>query len=111
MNEPKHKPEPSLDEVYKLAKDNNRMLRAMRREAFIGGIFKIVFWLLLFVVIPYLVYVWYLQPYLDQVLSLYQQAGTQAGQVNDAVNQLKGASEGLSGIQQFFEQFLPSGTK
>lgn len=100
-----------LEEMYVLTKDNNRMLHAMRREAFIGGILKFVWWVLIIIVLPYLVYVWYLQPYLDQVLSVYQQVQGQAGQVNDAVNQLQGASEGLSGIQKLFEQFFPSGGK
>ena len=100
-----------MEEVYKLAKENNRMLRAMRREAFVGGIIKFVWWILILIVIPYFVYVWYLQPYLDQVLSLYEQAQGQAGQVNDAVNQLKESASGLSGIQKFIEQFLPAGSK
>lgn len=103
--------EKKLEEMYALTKDNNRMLRAMRREAFIGGILKFVWWILIIIVIPYLVYVWYLQPYLEQVLSVYQQAQGQAGQVNTALNQLTDATEGLSGIQKLFGQFFPGGTK
>ena len=81
------------------------MLRAMRRDAFVGGILKIVWWILILIVIPYLVYVWYLEPYLDQVLAVYQQAGAQAGQVNDAVNQLKEASGGLSWLKNLLSKF------
>lgn len=105
VDERKEKAQLTTDELYKLVKENNRMLRAMRRDAFIGGIFKIVWWVLVLVVIPYLIYVWYLQPYLEQALSLYTQAQGQAGQVNDAVNQLKGVGESVSGLQRLLENF------
>ena len=111
MNEQKQKPESATDDMYRLVKENNHMLRTMRREAFVGGIIKFVWWILILIVIPYFVYVWYLQPYLEQALSIYQQAQGQAGQVNDAVNQLKESASGLSGIQKFIEQFLPAGSK
>ncbi len=37
----------TLEEVYRLAKENNRMLRAMRRSAFFGTLLRIAIWVLI----------------------------------------------------------------
>jgi hypothetical protein len=57
-------------ELLDLARDNNRMLRAMRRSAFIGGIIKFIFWILILIVIPYFTWL-YIQPYLDAAIGQY----------------------------------------
>ena len=65
-----------LTENLALTKDNHRMLRAMRRDAWFGFVGKIIFWVAL-IVIP----LYFLQPYLtmlptaeqfEQVMKLYQ---------------------------------------
>lgn len=94
-----------LEELYTLTKDNNRMLRAMRREAFVGGILKLVWWVVVLIVLPYLIYVWYLEPYLSQILTAYETAQGQAGQVTETVNQLKEATSGLSWLKDLVDRF------
>lgn len=53
-----------LDELLSVAKDNNRILRAMRRDALIAGILKFVFWVVLFIASYYLT-MQYLEPLLE----------------------------------------------
>lgn len=84
MNDQKEKTEPTLGEVYKLAKENNRILKAMRRDAFVGGILKFVFWVALFVVLPYIIYSIYLAPYLTSLQAAYQDINTKADTLNSA---------------------------
>jgi hypothetical protein len=36
---------PTLDEIYKLVKDNNRMLHSMRRDAFVKGVLGTIWWI------------------------------------------------------------------
>jgi predicted PurR-regulated permease PerM len=70
-----------LRETYRLAKENNKMLHAMRRNAFLGGLLKIVIYFVLFIVIPVWLYMTYLAPVVDQMLKTMNQiqtAGTQA---------------------------------
>ncbi len=92
--------ENKLDELLALTKDNNRMLRAMRRDAFVGGILKIIWWIAVVVVLPYLIYMWYLAPYLEQMITAYQQVEGQSAEMNTALEQLKSAGNipGLNGI-------------
>lgn len=62
---------PTADEIYRLVKENNRMLKQMRRDAFVKGILALVWWIFILVVLPYLSWL-YIQPYLEQVIAAYQ---------------------------------------
>lgn len=50
-----------LDETRALTKDNHRMLRAIRRDQWIGFFGKIIFWLVV-LVLPIYFYQQYLKP-------------------------------------------------
>ncbi len=63
-------PNPKLDEIYKLTLDNNRMLHKMRRDAMYRSILGMIWWAI-FIIGPALLYYYYLQPYVDQMLELY----------------------------------------
>lgn len=82
-----------LTELVRLTRDNNRMLHAMRRNAFWGGIIKFVLYVLVLVVAPLWLYATYLAPMMEQVLDTYQQIqGTGAkaqAQFTDFQNLLK----------------------
>lgn len=91
----------TIDEVYKLVKENNRMLHAMRRDAFIKGIFGFIWWVFIIIVLPYLTYL-YLKPYLDQVLAAYNQVQGTANSVNASLS-------GLPDFSKLFEQFTGGG--
>ena len=93
-----NKAQPSLDEVYKLVKENNKMLRAMRRDAFVGGIFKFIFWIALFFILPYIIYVIYLKPYLSSLEAAYSS-------FNESANTLSGAAKDLENLQNQIPNF------
>jgi len=105
MNEQKGKPESSLGEIYTLTKDNNRMLRAMRRDAFVGGILKFVFWIAVFFVLPYVVYVVYLQPYLENLQSAYQSFNQNAEAIGDAAKNVETLKNQFPNVNDFLKQF------
>lgn len=83
----------TLTELVRLTRDNNRMLRSMRRRAFWGGIVKFLIYAGLFIALPLWLYATYLAPMMDQVLDTYQQIqGTGAkaqAQFSDFQNFLK----------------------
>lgn len=95
----------SLDELYKLVKQNNKMLKRMRRDAFVGGILKFVWWAAILIVIPYLIYVFYLQPYVLQLQSLYNTVNESAGQINDATNQIEEVRNSIPNFQDILDRF------
>ncbi|MCR4325908.1 MAG: hypothetical protein NUV59_03870 [Patescibacteria group bacterium] len=61
-----------LKKTYDLARENNRMLHAMRRRAFWGGIIKFIFYAVLLLA-PLWLYMQYLAPMVDQALQTMQQ--------------------------------------
>jgi hypothetical protein len=64
-----------LDRTYRLTRENNKMLRAMRRNAFIGMIFRILF-VALALGVPIWLYFNYLAPTMGSLLQIYgQQSG------------------------------------
>ncbi len=93
-----------FEELFALTKDNNKILRAMRRSAFIGGIIKFIFWIAFLFVIPYFFYQWYLAPYVGQALQTYEQAQTQSSQFNQFTEQFKNP-DGSWNFSKAFEQF------
>ncbi len=96
-------------EMFDMVRDNNRMLRSMRRNAFVGGIFKIVIWVVFLVVIPYLTWL-YFQPYLELITSQYQQVQGQSAEVSALMEQIKNTGSGLPSledIKSFFGGVTP----
>ena len=84
-----------LEQVLKLSKDNNRMLHAMRRNAFLGGIFKILLWAA-FIIVPFWLYMQYLAPVMQSMLNTINQvqgtgakAQAQFSDLNDALKKLQ----------------------
>ena len=96
-----------LRENLRVAKDTNRMLHSMRRKAFWGGIFKMIWWVLILVVIPYYAYVLYFEPYVKQATQTYQQ-------FQDGVHQVQGIKTGvesnnpLSDLKKLLDQYQAS---
>lgn len=76
-----------LRETYQLAKENNKILHKMRRNAFWGGILKFIFYILVLVVAPLWLYATYLAPIMQEaVATINEIQGTGAkaqGQIGD----------------------------
>ncbi len=90
-----------MDQLYELVQENNRMLKAIRRDAFVGGIFKFVWWVIILVVIPYITWL-FIQPYVNDVLHTYNSVKTTTNSVQVETNGIS------SSIQNFFKQFAPA---
>ena len=85
-----------LDELMRVTKENNRMLHAMRRSAWLGGLFKLVMWVA-FIILPLWLYMQYLAPMMQGMLESYQELqGTGA----KAQAQFSGLQEALQKFQQ-----------
>ncbi|MFC1733187.1 hypothetical protein ACFL6I_23050 [candidate division KSB1 bacterium] len=100
--------EESIQELLKknieLTKENNKLLKKMRRNALLGGLLKLV-WIAVIVGVPVYVYFNFLAPVLDQVLDAAQTVQDVGGKVevlqSDIQDQLKG-----SGIKEFLDKFF-----
>lgn len=92
----------TLDELLRLTKENNRMLRSMRRNAFWGSIVKFVVWAA-FLIIPLWLYLQYVAPVMDSMLdTMAQIEGTRAG----AQAQMSGLNEALQNLRAQFPQYF-----
>ncbi len=95
--------EQKLEELYRLAKDNNRMLHAMRRNAFWGGVIKFILYAAL-IIVPLWLYATYLAPMVNQMLETVNQIqGTGASaqaQLGNFQDMLKRFQENLPSLQQ-----------
>lgn len=99
-----HKALPTQDEIYKLVKDNNRMLKAMRRDAFIGGLLKLLFWVVVLIIIPYLSWL-FIQPYLEAATGAYQQVQGSVDTINSAAKDIEEVKNSFPNIGDLFNQF------
>lgn len=84
-----------MEELLRLSRENNRMLRAMRRSSFVGAIVKVIVWVVL-IIVPLWFYMQYIAPMLESTLQMYEQmqgtsaaAQTQFGQINHYMEQLR----------------------
>lgn len=79
--------EKRLEEMYQMVRENNAMLRSARRSAFIGGFFKILWWVAILVVLPYVTWL-YLEPYLSTVAAQYQAIEQKSDQLSSEASGL-----------------------
>lgn len=68
-----------LKKNLELAKENNRLLRKMRRGAIIGNILRLIWWVVLFGG-PVILYYYYVQPYVGEFFAFTD--GVQTGVEN-----------------------------
>ena len=84
-------------EIYRLVRENNKMLHSMRRNAFWGGVIKFLLYAILLVALPWWLYMTYLEPVVkstmqavDQIQGTGAKAEAQFGNLQDLLNQFKG---------------------
>ncbi len=76
-----------MQQMFEMTRDNNRMLHAMRRNAFFGGLMRLAFWVVL-IGGPIVFYYAYAQPYVDQILSAYSGIKGDVQSIKDVTNQI-----------------------
>jgi len=88
-----------LEETHRLALENNKMLRSMRRQAWLGRIITLIFYAAL-IGVP----IWFYMTYVaDTVDSLLQAYGVMQQRGEEAQGQYESISEA---IRQFQERFM-----
>lgn len=93
--------EKKMDELYDLVKENNHMLKSARRSAFVGGIVKAVWWIVILIVLPYLMWL-YVEPYLNTAMSQYQAVQLQGGDLQKQLTDLQGQTGGFMDLLKRF---------
>lgn len=92
-----------LDEIYRLTRENNRMLHAMRRSAWLGSIIKVLVYAAA-IVLPLWFYQQYMATTVDAMLKTVSEVqGTSA----EAQAQLGGLQDALKKASSYLP--LPSG--
>ncbi len=91
-----------MNELLRLTKDNNHMLHGMRRNALLGGIFKLLIYAAM-VIIPFWLYMQYLAPQVNRMLVVVNQiqgttvqAQTQMSDWQKVFNDIKSKIPGMS---------------
>jgi len=101
--------DPNMEELKKMVRqnlelsaDNNRMLRAMRRAARWASFMRLVYFLVIAGGLTF-GYVYFVQPYVEQVLHLYEQIQTGVNSVSGSVGVDSGAwTSAFDSFKQFF---------
>ena len=81
-----------LEQLLDLCKENNKILRGIQRSARVGTFFRVVYWMLIIGSLVGSYY--YIQPYIDQLLRIYNQVGA-------TVNDIKGTTGKVPDLSNF----------
>ncbi|MBI5644806.1 hypothetical protein HY970_01790 [Candidatus Kaiserbacteria bacterium] len=81
-----------LEEIYRLERENNRMLHGMRRRAFWGGIVKMLIYMAALGV-PVWIYFAYLAPIMQEMMHTYQQIQGTGARAQVQFNEFQNAWE------------------
>ena len=84
-----------LEQNLRLNRENNRLLRSMKRAANIGLFFRLV-WIAVLIGVPVALYVYIIQPYYEGL--------------RDSFNQFEQQIESIPGFGTFFEENNPFDT-
>lgn len=69
-----------LEENVRLNRENNKILRSLKRAQTIGTILRIL-WIAILIGIPVVLYVYVLQPYYETARTQYEEFEQQAGEI------------------------------
>jgi hypothetical protein len=78
--------EETLNDILELTKENNRILRGMRRSMIWGQVFTFLYWLAILGVLGWSYYL--VQPYIVKYLEQYQRLVHAVGGINGATTAL-----------------------
>lgn len=89
-----------LRKNLEVTRENNRLLRKIRRSAVIGGVVKIIWWAVI-IGVPFALYYYILQPYMAEITQAYQNVQEGVGDFTDVFNK-------IPVIGEFLKDFLTS---
>src|SRR5271165_4964250 len=92
----------SIHETLRLVRENNQMLHAMRRNAFLGGIFKFILYIILFAA-PIWFYMTYLNTSVENLINLLNKA---QGTTATVQNNFAGFEEAIKNIESHLPSFM-----
>lgn len=91
-----------LSEALQLSKENNKILKGMRRGQIIANIIHSIKWVLIIIIT---IWSWFLvQPYFEKMLQMYVQVQEASQSVNDLKVKTDSAMD-ISGLQNLLETF------
>ena len=93
--------EDKLEKLYDMVRENNSMLKSQRRAAFVGSIVKVVWWVAILIVFPYLTWL-YIQPYLNTLTDQYTTAQQKGAQLQ---NQAQDLQKQIGGFTDLLKEF------
>jgi len=77
---------PNEKEIYDLVKENNHMLKGMRRANRFSSILRVIYWILI-IAVSVIAYN-FIQPYLNSALNAYQNLQGSINSVKSVVNKI-----------------------
>jgi hypothetical protein len=86
-----------LDELLELSRENNKILRAMKRRAVWNQVMTIIYWLIILGVAGWSYYI--IQPYLVKYLTAYESIMGSMNSLNDKTQNLPDMNKLLQAIQ------------
>ena len=84
-----------MDEEFKvllrknleLSKENNRLLKKLRRNAIIGNVLRLIWWAII-IGLPVYLYFSILQPYLEELATVYKNVQTGVGDITSIFSRI-----------------------
>ena len=95
-----------LQEILRLSRENNKMLHSLRRNAFLGGVLKIIIYAVLF-----LAPIWFYATYISGTVDKFVAAVNKAqGTAQSAQTQFSSFEDAMKNIQSHLPSFLQGTT-
>lgn len=82
-----------LTETARLTKENNEILKSIRRSSRIGAAFKFFYWIII-IGLSFGAY-FFIQPYIDQLTKVYSGFQSDVGTIKSATNNVSGVLKNL----------------
>ena len=92
----------SIHEILRLSRESNQMLHAMRRNAFLGGIFKFIIYAILFAA-PIWFYMTYVSASVDNLINALNKV---QGTTSAAQTKFTGIEEAIRNFQSHLPAFM-----
>ena len=96
----------AIRETLRLTRENNQMLHSMRRNAFVGSLFKFIFYAILFAA-PIWFYMTYLSASVDNLLNALNKI---QGTTSAAQTKFNGFEDALRNLQSHLPAFMQGTT-